>query len=555
MNKLDQKVLGILVLWIFINIIQALFTPMANDEVYYWLFSERPDWGYFNHPPFVGWIIWISRWILSNELAIRFPAILLNALGIWLIYKTIQPKQITIFLLVIFGMIITHVLAFVSTPDVPLFFFTCLFFYLLKKYLDHDQILLAVLLGLTIALMGYAKYQGILVVVFSFIPLYKLIRRPSFWLILLTATMAFLPHLLWQYHHEFATFRFHLSERSPVRWKWNFPLDYLLGQLLIFGPLISILLFLAERRNKKRNAFNQALQWTLWGSLVFFFIMSFKGRTEANWTSFLVFPLVYLAHESLIANIKMKSWVIRLGIFSLALLTLTRFLLLGDWSDSMGIKLPFESKETWALDLAEAASELPVVFYSSYQPVSNYIFHTRNEAFLISMDRNSGSQHLFWVDEELSLQGKQVFNLCNDWVYCTDSVTLDGQKHAFRIIDNWRSYNYLKIKAINPVHQLKADSISELKIILTNRLDQIIKLEGSKNEPLNIVATCFETNDPMTRMRKEVDTSELKPGQSVEIKSYVKAPSAPGKYRYTFSLEVPGIHQGKNCRFYSLNVE
>jgi hypothetical protein len=30
---------------------------LAHDEAYYWLYSRHMDWGFFDHPPFVGGVI------------------------------------------------------------------------------------------------------------------------------------------------------------------------------------------------------------------------------------------------------------------------------------------------------------------------------------------------------------------------------------------------------------------------------------------------------------------------------------------------------------------
>lgn len=532
---------------------QSLLTPIADDEAYYWIFSLHPDWGYFNHPPFVGWMIAFFRTFLEGALAVRLPSVLLSTAGIWLIYKTVKPQKTALFFLLLSSMVIAHVLGFVTTPDVPLFFFTALYFYLLAQYLQKDHWSLALGLGLTVALMGYSKYQGILVVVFSLLPLIFLLRRWRFWMAIFVAAVAFFPHLYWQYSHDFATFRFHLMERMPESWKWHFPLDYLGGQLLVFGPFVSIPVLWSLFKAKKKTRLQQSAFWTVTGSLAFFFLMSFKGRTEANWTSFLIAPLMISCFYFFENKAKWEWWINRLGITSLLAIGAVRLILaLGIFPE---LKTPFEDKSSWAQEIADKAGGRPVVFYSSYQPVSNYMFHTDKEGFLISMDRNSGSQFVMWPDWERSLQGREVLSICNGWVNCPDSMLIEGRQQAYRFIDNWHSYNYLIIDALDLPDKMNTGDSLEVALTLTNPGAESVELSGTRGERLLLTTGVYENNDPVVYFRKPLEINRMAPHKIITLETTILAPEKPGTYRLSFALEVPGLHIGKNCRFYHLTVK
>ena len=539
--------------WLVINLLQSLTTPLADDEAYYWIFSLHPDWGYFNHPPFVGWMIAFFRAVFEGAWAVRLPSVLLSTAGIWFIYRTVQPQKTALFFLILGSMVIAHVLGFVTTPDVPLFFFTALYFLLLGQYLKRDHWSLALSLGLTVALMGYSKYQGILVVVFSLLPVLYLLKRRSFWVAILVAAVAFLPHLYWQYSHDFATFRFHLVERMPEAWKWHFPLDYLGGQLLVFGPFISIPLLLVLFKSKKVTPLQQSAFWTVTGSLVFFFLMSFKGRTEANWTSFLIAPIMVCCQEFFENRSTWQKWIKNLGAISLLSVAAVRLILAFNLIPAL--KTTFEDKSDWAQSIAEKAGDRPVIFYSSYQPVSNYMFHSGKEGFLISMDRNSGSQFVMWPDWERSLQGKKVLNICNSWVRCPDSMLVEGRMQACRMVDNWRSYNYLKIHALDPPEKINRGDSLQVELTLTNPGAEPVVLTGAEGEALLLTTGVYENNDPLVYFRKPIAIDRLAPHETIKLKTYIRAPKSPGDYRLSFAIEVPGLHIGKNCRFYHLSVE
>ena len=47
----------VIIIWFLINIISAFFTQLYADEAYYALFAKYPDFGYFDHPPMISFMI------------------------------------------------------------------------------------------------------------------------------------------------------------------------------------------------------------------------------------------------------------------------------------------------------------------------------------------------------------------------------------------------------------------------------------------------------------------------------------------------------------------
>ncbi|MBQ8423556.1 MAG: hypothetical protein IJY36_04795 [Coprobacter sp.] len=62
-NKADKWVAYSLLVWWVLNLLQAAFTELAHDEAYYFIYAEKLDWGYFDHPPMTALLI-----ALGNEL-------------------------------------------------------------------------------------------------------------------------------------------------------------------------------------------------------------------------------------------------------------------------------------------------------------------------------------------------------------------------------------------------------------------------------------------------------------------------------------------------------
>ena len=91
--------LGIVV---FVNLLQSTFTELANDEAYYWVFSQNLDWGYFDHPPLSAVLVGMGYFFLKNELGVRLFIVIANAISIWCIWKTVNPKNNLLFFAMMF---------------------------------------------------------------------------------------------------------------------------------------------------------------------------------------------------------------------------------------------------------------------------------------------------------------------------------------------------------------------------------------------------------------------------------------------------------------------
>jgi len=98
------------------------------------------------------------------------------------------------------------------------------------------------------------------------------------------------------------------------------------------------------------------------------------------------------------------------------------------------------------------------------------------------------------------------------------------------------------------------DSV-QVALTLINPGAHSAELSGTKGEPLLITTGVYEHNDPEVYYRKQLPINKLDSHDKITLKTYILAPKRPGEYRLSFSIEVPGLHVGKNCRFYHLTVE
>ena len=76
-----------LFIWFIVNLLQGIFTEIHEDEAYYALFGEHLAWGYFDHPPMVALMTFLSSQLFSGTLGVRFCTIIASCLSLFVIWE------------------------------------------------------------------------------------------------------------------------------------------------------------------------------------------------------------------------------------------------------------------------------------------------------------------------------------------------------------------------------------------------------------------------------------------------------------------------------------
>ena len=280
----DLKLNKYLSLIFLLNVIQSLCMGLAYDESYYWIYTHSFSFGHFDHPPMVGWLIKLGTSIWGhNELGVRFFFNILHILTLKLLWKLSNRHSPQLFLMTALMLPLVSVAGFLALPDTPLMFFAVLFIYLVKKYQLKDNWTDAVKIAVSIALLFYSKYHGIVVVLLTVLAYPKFMQRKSFWFVVAITTILFLPHVYWQYKHDFVTFDYHLFRRKQHHFKISNIFNYLGGQLALLGMFASPVVLYTLAKLKTDN-FNRILKFNIWGLFTFLLFSSLRNKIEANWT-------------------------------------------------------------------------------------------------------------------------------------------------------------------------------------------------------------------------------------------------------------------------------
>jgi len=348
--------------------------------------------------------------VFHNELGVRLFFLLLNVLSLFLIERLIEKKGSFLFYVIALSLAVLQLTGFVAVPDTPLIFFTALFFLGYRRFLRNTSLLNSFLLGVVVAALLYSKYHAVLIVFFVLLSNLKLFRYYQAYIAGLVALLFFIPHLLWQYQHDWISFRYHLFESNVNPYKFSFTLEYIGGQILLAGPLAGIILLPAAFLYHSKNIFEKGLKFTLAGIYLFFLFSSFRGRVEGNWTSPAIVPLVVLSHNFLAERATWRNWLLRLLPVTMILVLFARIVMIVDMLPVQAIKQRYHGWQDWPEVMKEKTKGLPIVFENSYQRASKYWFYTGQMSYSLNFYRERRNNYNFWPIED-SLLGKPVYIL------------------------------------------------------------------------------------------------------------------------------------------------
>lgn len=525
------------------------------DEAYQWQMSRWLDWGYFHHPPMIALFIKIGYAIFQNELGVRLMTVLSSSLSVLLLFNLTETKHVKTFLLVFLSLILTQAGVFFAAPDSALSVFALLFLILLKKYIDKDSYLLAVLLGLTVAALMYSKYHAIILLVSALFAAPKLLLRKSFWLIAILSVALFLPHVFWQFDHDLVSYKFNWVVREKKSWDVTILLDYLLGQLILLGP-VGIILIISIWKSKFEKPFDRVLLSVAIGVFGFFLIMSLRGKVEANWTAIAFLPLIVLGsrtlpkHPKLLKAFKPIAWVFA------GILIFARCYLASPWAGvGLPTVFPLQGWEKWALAVKEKANGKPVFFANSYQLTSQYSFYSGDQGYHFSPLNYNGNQFEIWnIDEKV--EGQPFALAAGIGVDPLKTIEIEGFRplRLFQL-DNYQSYRNLRFEFEEKQYRSTVNSKLHLEGRIVNRTGTSLDLDSLiAARPLKHFFYLNGDQSPAEMVVCHGCTGIINPNEEKPIFFQIQTPIKKGKYFFRFGLEFALGLQEQNSDFIKLVV-
>jgi len=80
--------LAIICVLLLLRGVMAAVLPLSADEAYYWLWSQHPAWGYYDHPPMIAWLIRAGTLLLGDTpLGVRAAGVVLSLPATWFVWR------------------------------------------------------------------------------------------------------------------------------------------------------------------------------------------------------------------------------------------------------------------------------------------------------------------------------------------------------------------------------------------------------------------------------------------------------------------------------------
>ena len=468
----------------FLNILQAFFTGLHGDEAYYWYYSQHLAFGYFDHPPVVAFLIFLGNLISHSQLGVRLFMIFLSTLSAMIIIHELGDKKevwLSGLFIMSFPLFQTHIGGFMAIPDVPLVFFTLLFFILYRKFLKSPDIENSILIGIVASAMVYSKYHAFLIIGFTVLSNIKLLKDKRFWIALLVFAVLLSPHILWQINNGFPSVKFNLYDRiKPFGFKYV--LHNIGSQLVVLGPFtFFFILWALFKFRVNHSIFRKALIYNILGFYIFFFLFSFKNRIEAHWTVAIAPLIMIITYPEIIGKPIIKKWFKVMATISFILILFVRFFIIFDIMPvDLNLNSLFYKKKATCSYMKQMAHGLPVAFFNAFGRPSNYMFYEGDSCLCLAMPDYRYCEFDI-IQQQDGYNGDSLFAFMPPRFAEDPShiiILPDGKKLGTKIIHHFQS---LKNLNIYPETILSNDSLIRVSVKLENKSNGTILFEHPSN--------------------------------------------------------------------------
>jgi hypothetical protein len=281
-----------------VHLLAAGRVGLSVDEAHYLQYARHPAWGYFDHPPMVGFLGWLTTRLGESPAAVRLGPILCAALTFVLLRRLAlalyADERVALRAsLWMWLMPAAHLLCTALLPDATLSLFWCGTLLAAWRALHGEGWGPWALAG---ALFGGAllsKYHAVLlpICLFGFVATSpghrRWLRRPQPYLACAIGALVFLPNVLWNARHQWLSYAYQAAHgRGGSEFTLAKVAASLGGQLAAASPLVPALLIAAwvvlfrERRRREEDRY---ILWTSLPVFAFFCGTGFWGKILPHW--------------------------------------------------------------------------------------------------------------------------------------------------------------------------------------------------------------------------------------------------------------------------------
>ena len=296
----------------------AAVTPITGDEAYFIWWGWRPDWGFYDHPPMIGWWLAALLKVSDSEAWLRLPVIIqpaILALGVIAALRRLTPtlddeQCYSIGTLVLLAP--ANVWNIFITTDTPLIYFSVFSGLAWLRATKDDDLRWYAAAGFFLAGAVLSKY---FVAFLGFAFLIDTLRRrtPKAWVGLIVVYAFCVPALglmaWWNSANCWSNYMFNFVNRHETAgWSATTPLLYMVSVLYLLTPPVVWLVWqsrqqrVGARRSRHPAMQSSSTNWQIPSLNVLaivpfalFAVLSLVKQIGLHWLlSFVPFALIWL---------------------------------------------------------------------------------------------------------------------------------------------------------------------------------------------------------------------------------------------------------------------
>lgn len=281
--------------------------PITGDEAFFYWWGVFPDWGYYDHPPMVGWLIALMRVTLGDTTwAIRLPVVLLPLAVGGLLAWAFSPldRARAAWAVLLFWLAPINWLNVLITTDTPLIFWSVLSVAMLlraerREKIDGPAWGLYAMAGLFLGCAFLSKYFSV-VLGLTYLAYFALYRRER-WLAFVVLVLCALPgpaiNIAYNMSHGWSNIMFNLYNRNEsAGFEWNKPVLYVVMMIYLVTPVVAWLAWTQRAALVAAARKHRLLASVVAVPLLFFALLSLKKVVGLHWVlSFYPFGFALLA--------------------------------------------------------------------------------------------------------------------------------------------------------------------------------------------------------------------------------------------------------------------
>ncbi len=308
----------------------AVIITLPPDETYYWEWSRHLAGGYFDHPPAVAALIRLGTALFGvTPLGVRIGSVCAgwaaSVMLVLLARRLAGHRAALIAAIALCCMPLAAAGLVLATPDAPLLFAFALTLLALDHAIEAEpgsrvatQWWLAA--GVALGIAFVSKYNavllpvGVLIACLAFAPLRRQLRTVGPYVATIVALLIFLPVIVWNARHQWASFAFQLGHGFTSGHGTPFSRESSLfgGQLALVSPVLFVLFAIVVVQSARSREPRRVMLATISATVFLFFcIGAWRHPAEANWQAPAYIPAIALlaAHAATTDSRAWSRWI------------------------------------------------------------------------------------------------------------------------------------------------------------------------------------------------------------------------------------------------------